>query len=107
MLNWISSAWNAAILFGTSDQLSDILEVLILAVALLPAIYIYAKFLFGDVERAQELARSPKVASWFLFFCAFEVLLHVAKVPIVWKLIVLLGAILIFPVLFIVQQVVT
>lgn len=83
--------------FLESPLFDTILNLLILAIALVPALYVVAKFLFGDVASARRLLMSPRLMGWLFFFCGFELLLHIVKIPILLKLVVIILAIVALP----------
>lgn len=103
MIDWITSTWNYLISLADSKAFVSTLDSTILVFAFLPALYVYSIFLFGDVSRARQLARSPRLLGWLIFFCGFEILLHLVKVPIIWKVVVVLAAVVIFPLVFVLQ----
>jgi hypothetical protein len=104
MNEWITHTWNSIISSRGSKSFDTALDSIILILAFLPALYLYSRFLFGDASRARELARSPRLMGWLIFFCGFEVLLHLIKVPIIWKIVVALTAFVIFPLLFFLEK---
>jgi hypothetical protein len=97
MIEWITSIWTSVMSAPDSNSFVSTVDSVILVCAVLPAFYLYSKFLFGDVSRARQLAKSPRVLGWLFFFCALEILLHLMKAPIVWKVVVVVIAIVAFP----------
>lgn len=66
-------------------------------IAFFPVIFISVKFVFGDTEDAQRLLKSPRLLGWLFFFCCFEIFLHLLKIPLIVKLIIIIVGVIFLP----------
>ena len=89
-----------------SPPAGAVLDTLIFVFAFVPAVYVARKLLVGEINEGQRALASPHLLGWLLFFCGFEIVLHLMKVPIIVKVIAVLLAAIAFVFLFVVNQVV-
>ena|SRR5262245_29584671 len=92
--------WNGVLAinaFLESSLVETIVDSLILVIALVPALYLSSKFLFGDAAHARRLVGSPVVMGRLFFLCSFEIFLLLMKVPILLKIVAVVIGIIALP----------
>ena len=98
------ASWGAAwvswiVAFTEAPAVNTALDALILLIAAAPALYISFRFLFSDPIIARTLLLSPAVKNWFFFFCGLEIVFHIIKVPVLFKILAVVIATLLLPIL--------
>lgn len=69
-----------------SDNAIVLRDALAVTAALIPSVYLCARFLLTDSDKTLQLVRRPAVKTWLLFFCGVQLYLHVIKASIAMKI---------------------